>query len=462
VLTLLLLSPAVGELLSGSSPPAMFFNPVSLLLLVGLYGCGALLIREMTVRFRLNVLGLLLLGAAYGMVEEGLTCKSFFNPYWKDVGFLSTYGRALGVNWLWTIGLTLYHAVMSIAVPIFVTEAVFSERSSRPWLRRRGRIVAGLCLGLVVLLGFAAFGSAEFHILDLKDTAGLAAKLRDPQDPVSQFIAAGLDAKTRDVLAKESGVGGSIPKVRQALVSGLNRVLVRPDLYSEDRFSSVELAADVRKELEGSLPRGDKLIRLNRRLIEAAYGQELIPRSLGPYYPALPLTLGCVLAIAGLTALALRQKTQEPRAVAPSHPWRGGLAFTLAFAALGFALPGLVENGLRLPAVVIAGLWFAMAAIVGRGLARLDGLAGRVWLRGLWALGALTPWSLFAILLGLIVQIQGAKSFAGMPIVALAFGLGILALALRWRQAIRMEQTNNLSRTVETLPDEARPSQPAS
>jgi hypothetical protein len=72
------------------------------------------------------------------------------------------------------------------------------------------------------------------------------------------------------------------------------------------------------------------------------------------------------------------------------------------------------------------------------------------------------PVSLLAILLGLIVQIQGAKSFAGMPIVALAFGLGILTLALRWRRAIRPEQTNNISRTIETLPGGAGPSQPAS
>ena len=46
VLVLLVLAPAVGELLSGSSPPLQFFNPVSFLLLVGLYGCGALLVRE--------------------------------------------------------------------------------------------------------------------------------------------------------------------------------------------------------------------------------------------------------------------------------------------------------------------------------------------------------------------------------------------------------------------------------
>ncbi|HVV71774.1 MAG TPA: hypothetical protein VHI52_09795, partial [Verrucomicrobiae bacterium] len=73
VLTLLLLSPTIGELLSGSSPPLQFFNPIALALLVCLYGCGALLIRETVARRGLNSTGLLLLGAAYGIVEEGLT-----------------------------------------------------------------------------------------------------------------------------------------------------------------------------------------------------------------------------------------------------------------------------------------------------------------------------------------------------------------------------------------------------
>lgn len=39
--TLLPLSRAVGELLSGSSPPSQFFNPVFVQLSVGLYGCGS-------------------------------------------------------------------------------------------------------------------------------------------------------------------------------------------------------------------------------------------------------------------------------------------------------------------------------------------------------------------------------------------------------------------------------------
>jgi hypothetical protein len=436
VLTLLLLSPAVGELLSGSSPPSQFVNPILLLFLLGLYGCGALLVRELTTRFHLNVLGILLLGVAYGIIEEGLTCKSFFNPYWKDVGYLSTYGRAWGVNWLWTLGLIAYHAVVSITVPVFLTEALFRDWAAGPWLRRRGWIIAGVCLGLVTLLGFVAFDSPEFHRLDLKDQAALVHRLQNPQDAVSQFVARQLSPQTRDLLAK--GSGNLTPQASSALLNDLNRLLPRPDLYAPERFAGVPLPENV-QGMPTPPPHGDKLVQLNRALLEAAYPQALAKRPMYPYRAPWPLTLGSLLAIAAVIALALRQRDRMLRRIPMRHAWRCGLAFTIGFAAIGFIVPGLVENGLRLPAAFTAGLWLVFAALVARVLRRLDVEPGRTWRRGLWALGVLTPWCFFALLLGLVVRFQGAKSFAGMPVVSLAAAAAIVILAIKWRRRLALE-----------------------
>jgi hypothetical protein len=118
VLVLFLLSPIIGEVLSGSTPLLSFINPVVLLLEVGLYGCGAVIVRELAIRWQKGLPTVLTLGAAYGIIEEGLDTKSWFNPNWPDVGILGTYGRVLGVNWVWAVELTIYHAVFSIAIPI--------------------------------------------------------------------------------------------------------------------------------------------------------------------------------------------------------------------------------------------------------------------------------------------------------------------------------------------------------
>ena len=71
-LALFFLSPLIGELLSGSAPPAEFFNPVGFIMLAVLYGGGAILAREMTHRWDKSWPTLLVLGAAYGVAEEGL------------------------------------------------------------------------------------------------------------------------------------------------------------------------------------------------------------------------------------------------------------------------------------------------------------------------------------------------------------------------------------------------------
>ncbi|UCH42534.1 MAG: hypothetical protein JSW16_06915, partial [Dehalococcoidales bacterium] len=122
---LFFLAPAVGELLSGSAPPSEFFSPFGLTVLTVLYGGGAILVRELTIRWRKGWMSLLILGAAYGIIEEGLLVKSFFDPGWQDIGILGSYGRWAGVNWVWSLELTIYHAVISICIPILLTELMF-------------------------------------------------------------------------------------------------------------------------------------------------------------------------------------------------------------------------------------------------------------------------------------------------------------------------------------------------
>jgi hypothetical protein len=151
---LLFLSPVVGELLSGSAPPVEFFNPISMLVLVALYGGGAVIVRELTFRWSKGWRTILLLGAAYGIIEEGLMVKSFFDPNWMDLGVLGTYGRSLGVNWIWSLELTAYHMVISIAIPILLVNLLYPKETGRSWVSNRALSVLGGLFILDVLVGF--------------------------------------------------------------------------------------------------------------------------------------------------------------------------------------------------------------------------------------------------------------------------------------------------------------------
>lgn len=164
LLMLYLLAPLIGEVLSGSTPPLMFLhNPFNLFYLPALYGSGAILVRELVRRRGLGWGSVLLLGAAYGILEEGLVVTSWFNPYWPDLGLLASYGRLLDTSWVWAVGLTIYHAVVSITLPIVLTEALFPSIADQLWLGKRGLWVVTVWLTITSLLGLLGFGFLAFR-----------------------------------------------------------------------------------------------------------------------------------------------------------------------------------------------------------------------------------------------------------------------------------------------------------
>ena len=153
-LVLFFLAPAIAELLLGSAPPSEFFNPISLLLLASLYGSGALIVRELKVRWDKGYVSMFVLGAAYGIIEEGLMVKSFFDPEWMDLGILGVYGRWIEVNWVWAEWLTIYHAIFSIAIPITLVELAYFERRNESWVGKKKFAGLLVLLGSVTVFGF--------------------------------------------------------------------------------------------------------------------------------------------------------------------------------------------------------------------------------------------------------------------------------------------------------------------
>ena len=143
LLFLIILTPGIPEYLSSSSSLSLIlFNPplffVFLLANVALYGSGVILIREAMIRWRKGWASVILLGMAYAIVEEGLALRTLFNPNSSVVGNLGVYGHWMGVNWVWTVGLLIFHSVYSIALPIFLFGLVFPDLKRHSLVRSRG------------------------------------------------------------------------------------------------------------------------------------------------------------------------------------------------------------------------------------------------------------------------------------------------------------------------------------
>ncbi len=151
-LFLLLLSPFLGEVLSGSTPPAEFLSPIGFTFLVLLYGCGTLLIREAKARWGLQW-SVIFLAAAYGILEEGTMIQSFFNTSHADLGVLSGYGMYFGVQWVWAIMLIFFHGTISTLIPIQITELLWSEYKNKPILTKKQLLFCLFGFSSVIFLG---------------------------------------------------------------------------------------------------------------------------------------------------------------------------------------------------------------------------------------------------------------------------------------------------------------------
>ena len=166
ILLLLVLTPGIPEYLSGSSAlnilvknPVIFF--IFLAANLGLYGPGVLLIREAKVRWHKGWATVLLLGAAYGILEEGIALSTLFNPTAGPVGQLGFYGHWLGVNWIWTAGILSVHMIFSISLPILLLGLALPETNGRRLLSSRAAInvtFAILSVDVLILFLVTRFG----------------------------------------------------------------------------------------------------------------------------------------------------------------------------------------------------------------------------------------------------------------------------------------------------------------
>src|SRR5438093_2130105 len=139
---LVLLAPLVAEFLLGNLPITML---PALVALAPMYGGGALLIRELVRRAGRGVPTMLVLGTAYGVVEEGLVTQSLFNPDYAHAHLLDEgFVPALGIAGPWTVFVITLHAVWSTTVPIVLVESCVPDRRTTPWLGRTGLVVAAV------------------------------------------------------------------------------------------------------------------------------------------------------------------------------------------------------------------------------------------------------------------------------------------------------------------------------
>lgn len=232
------MSPVIAELMSGSSPPLEYFSPPSFALLLALYGSGVLIVRELSVIWNKGWVSIIVMGAAYGILEEGVAVKSFFDPNWMDLGGLGIYGRFLGTNWVWATWLTVFHSMISISLPILLFTLVYPGlRGTRILSRRQFQLVCGfLFLDVLVcttllnqyvpslpmyILAIAAVVGLVYYARHIPSTF-LAPRTASPSWSPLRFAMLGIALTIGNFFIAGLFVEGTVPFVVPiAMISGL-------------------------------------------------------------------------------------------------------------------------------------------------------------------------------------------------------------------------------------------------
>lgn len=174
VLALFVLAPLMGEVVGAALRLSNFVEPLRVAAIVCFYGAGVVVLREIAQRLRLSGWGIILLGAAFALLEEGIGLQTIFNPVGMDGE--SVYGRALGVNWFWGLVVSGYHVVWSVLIPITVAHMMFPRRSRAAWLSRPALLLFGVLFAVgTALLVLISYLRSDFRLSAVQIVAVIVA-----------------------------------------------------------------------------------------------------------------------------------------------------------------------------------------------------------------------------------------------------------------------------------------------
>ncbi len=170
----------------------------------------------------------------------------------------------------------------------FVDDYIKVVKKRSEGLTERQKLLGQLVTALVVWgCLFLTTGDSLFRGTEYRDLNRFAAKISQPKEPVSEYLQTQFSSETKEIL---KGYDGSrAPELQKNLTADLNRVLIDPNFYNEQRFSAANLPDDDRlklnddrirfseetkKLIEKRPTQGDGLVRFNRRLLEESFSGE--------------------------------------------------------------------------------------------------------------------------------------------------------------------------------------------
>jgi hypothetical protein len=154
IITLVAIAPILTEIVSGNTPPHALLHPQIALFLIAAYSFPLLVLRELSIRWRLGAIGVFVLGLAYGFLNEGLIAQTLIRAERVPMPNFDHYAYAFGVNLSWTAVIVPWHALLAVVFPLALLAHWFPSCSRERWLGNRTfAILAAILTACVAFIG---------------------------------------------------------------------------------------------------------------------------------------------------------------------------------------------------------------------------------------------------------------------------------------------------------------------
>lgn len=156
-LLLFIISVVHTEIMAGTTDLTHFITqPVLAWSNILFYGLSLIIYVDLAHRFKFDLIEIFILGLIHGVVEEGVALWTFF---FQRPEHSSTIW--LGINLNWAILVTIGEAFLLPILGVLFARIVFPLKEGQAWLTKKGYVVAGTIL--ILLIGLYNLIVAGFH-----------------------------------------------------------------------------------------------------------------------------------------------------------------------------------------------------------------------------------------------------------------------------------------------------------
>ena len=219
----------------------------------------------------------------FASVVATMVSRSFFGirPVYS-VATATEFSSLTQLPWFLTLGILTGAAGAAFLKLLLRAEVAFNKLKAPIYVRMA---LGGLIVGIIALQfpevwgnGYVStnrilqYGSSAFSSSDIINLESFATKLKDRADDLSKYLGSQLSPDTQKLLSNYDN--GLNPKLQQALIDDLNKIIREQSIYEPQRFSNFTLSSESMSLLTEN-PQGSDLLRLNRMLLSEAYPQEI-------------------------------------------------------------------------------------------------------------------------------------------------------------------------------------------